>query len=62
MGQIPVLEMDGEIELCQSLAINRYLAREFGNLSNYFVSINILVRKPMQTIMDITEIQCVVII
>ena len=28
MGQLPVLEVDGEL-ICQSRAINRYLATEF---------------------------------
>ena len=29
-GQLPVLEMEGGVTLCQSRAIARYLARKFG--------------------------------
>jgi len=29
-GQLPILELEGGVMLCQSLAIARYLARKFG--------------------------------
>ena len=32
-GQLPVLEVDG-VNICQSMAISRYLANEFGLAGN----------------------------
>jgi len=29
-GQLPLMELEGGVKLCQSLAIARYLARKFG--------------------------------
>ena len=35
-GQLPVLEVDG-VTICQSMAIARYLANEFGLAGNIMV-------------------------
>ncbi|XP_045166844.2 glutathione S-transferase-like [Mercenaria mercenaria] len=53
-GSLPVLEVDGKIEMCQSFAIARYLAREF-KLSGKDNHENAIIDQIIDTLLDMFD-------
>lgn len=37
-GQVPVLEIEGGVKIAQSMAVARYLAREFSMIIIYYLN------------------------